>query len=205
MLTKVEIYTDGSCIRNPGGPGGWGAVLLFSDGYERELSGSEESTTSNRMEMTAALKALEFLVCPCSVVLYTDSKYLKLGMTAWLAGWKKRKWVRGNKPIPNSDLWILLDEASRKHTVKWRWVRGHSGNPGNERADFLARKACPPFGGFGSPQRGKPKPVTDRPPQGGIKPVTDRPSQREPSQRALDILREEPSKREPLQMDFSGF
>ena len=139
-MEQVEIYTDGACSGNPG-PGGWGAILSAA-GHERELSGSHPHTTNNRMELTAALRGLQSLKRPCRVVLHTDSKYLQGGMTGWLANWKRNGWkTAAKKPVRNEDLWRELDNACTMHRVEWRWVRGHSGNPGNERADHLAREA----------------------------------------------------------------
>ena len=139
MTPKVVIYTDGACSGNPG-PGGWGAVLL-SGGRERELWGGEAATTNNRMELMAAIQALEALTRPCKVELHTDSQYLRTGVTEWLAAWKARGWRTAAKaPVKNEDLWRRLDEARRRHEVDWRWVKGHSGHELNERADGLARK-----------------------------------------------------------------
>ena len=134
----VEIYTDGACSGNPG-PGGWGAILRWR-GEEREIWGGEPDTTNNRMELTAAIKALETLNRQVSVILYTDSKYVKDGITTWIIGWKARNWkTAAKKPVKNVDLWQALDDAVSKHDVEWRWVKGHAGHPGNERADELAR------------------------------------------------------------------
>lgn len=139
-MQQVEIYTDGACSGNPG-PGGWGAILRAA-GHERELSGAEPRTTNNRMELTAALRALEALKRPCRVVIYTDSTYVQKGMNGWLDNWKRNGWrTASKKPVRNADLWRSLDEASERHSIQWRWVRGHTGNPGNERADALARDA----------------------------------------------------------------
>jgi len=133
----VIIYTDGACRGNPG-PGGWGAILKFGD-REREISGGELHTTNNRMELMAAIKALEALTRPCKVELHTDSQYVRTGISEWLAGWKKRGWKTAAKePVKNEDLWRRLDEARARHTVDWRWVKGHNGHPLNERADALA-------------------------------------------------------------------
>ena len=135
----VEIYTDGACAGNPG-PGGWGA-LLFYKGRRRELSGGEPDTTNNRMELTAAIMALEALKRPCSVRLITDSTYLKDGITRWIQRWKANGWkTSGRKPVKNIDLWRRLDGALERHDVEWRWVRSHTGHPHNERADELARQ-----------------------------------------------------------------
>jgi len=136
----VEIFTDGACSGNPG-PGGWGALLRYK-GRERTLSGGESATTNNRMELMAAIRALETLTRPCSVTLYTDSEYVKKGITEWLPNWKRRGWKTADKkPVKNADLWQRLDTAAVRHDVHWRWVRGHSGHPENERADALAREA----------------------------------------------------------------
>jgi len=139
MTPEVVIYTDGACSGNPG-PGGWGAILM-SGVHERELWGGESHTTNNRMELMAAIKALEALKRPCRVELHTDSQYLRKGVTEWLPGWKARGWRTAAKaPVKNEDLWRALDEARQRHEVAWRWVKGHSGHPLNERADWLARK-----------------------------------------------------------------
>jgi ribonuclease HI len=140
MKKHVEIYTDGACSGNPG-PGGWGAVLVHGD-MEKELSGHEEHTTNNRMELMAAIKALSALKTPCRVDLTTDSKYVMQGITEWLTGWKKRGWKTADKkPVKNADLWQELEAAAAKHDVKWHWVRGHDGHEYNERADKLATEA----------------------------------------------------------------
>ncbi len=138
--TVVEIYTDGACSGNPG-PGGWGAVLRYGDA-EKELYGGEATpTTNNRMELMAAIQALEALTRPVTVRLHTDSAYLRGGITSWLAGWKRNGWLTADrKPVKNADLWRRLDEAARPHTIEWLWVKGHSGDPGNERADALANR-----------------------------------------------------------------
>ena len=140
---QVTIYTDGACSGNPG-PGGWGALLLFGR-HEKELSGSESATTNNRMEITAAVMAFRALREPCRVEIYTDSEYLKKGITEWIHNWKKLGWRRGSpgktKPLANADLWKELDQAISDHQVTWKWVRGHAGHPENERVDRLAVKA----------------------------------------------------------------
>lgn len=137
---RVEIFTDGACSGNPG-PGGWGAILRYGD-REKELSGAERMTTNNRMELMAAIAALEALKRPVAVVLTTDSQYVRQGITQWLAGWKKRGWRTASKqPVKNQDLWERLDKAAAQHRVEWQWVRGHQGHPENERADALARAA----------------------------------------------------------------
>ena len=139
MTPKVVIYTDGACRGNPG-PGGWGA-LLMSNGKQRELCGGELATTNNRMELMGAIQALEALNKPCQVELHTDSQYVRTGITEWLAGWKARGWRTAAKaPVKNEDLWKRLDAARLRHTVDWRWVKGHSGHELNERADALARR-----------------------------------------------------------------
>lgn len=129
----VKVYTDGACSGNPG-PGGWGAVLFYGD-HEKELSGGEPDTTNNRMELIAAIEALKALKRSCTVELYTDSTYVKQGITEWIDGWKAKGWPNR---IKNKDLWIALDEQNKKHNVSWHWVRGHAGHPQNERADSLA-------------------------------------------------------------------
>jgi ribonuclease HI len=139
-VKRVIIYTDGACRGNPG-PGGWGATLEFA-GTSRELKGSERNTTNNRMELTAAIEALQALKRPCSIDLYTDSEYLRKGITEWLQNWKQRGWkTAAKKPVKNVELWQALDEAVARHEINWHWVKGHSGNPGNERADALANEA----------------------------------------------------------------
>lgn len=134
---EVLIYTDGSCKGNPG-PGGWG-VWLRSGEHEKELFGGEPVTTNQRMELTAAVQALSALTRPATVVLYTDSRYVMDGITKWINGWKRNGWLTAaKKPVKNADLWQALDEARARHQVEWRWVKGHSGDVGNERADALA-------------------------------------------------------------------
>jgi ribonuclease HI len=136
----VEIWTDGGCKPNPG-PGGWAAILRFR-GVERELSGAEPATTNNRMELIAASEALATLKRPCRVVLHTDSEYLRNGVTRWHAGWVRRNWRNAaGDPVANMDLWRQVLDAAKAHEIEWRWVRGHSGDPMNERADVLATAA----------------------------------------------------------------
>jgi ribonuclease HI len=136
----VEVFTDGACSGNPG-PGGWGALLRYK-GVERELSGAESDTTNNRMEMMAAIAALEAITRPSQVILTTDSTYVRDGITKWIVGWKRRNWkTAGKKPVKNVDLWQRLEAASAPHAIEWHWVRGHSGHAENERADTLAREA----------------------------------------------------------------
>jgi ribonuclease HI len=138
-LSEVEIYTDGACRGNPG-PGGWGA-LLVSGSHRRELWGGEPDTTNNRMELTAAIRALAALKRRCRVDLHTDSQYVRTGITEWLPQWKARGWkTAARKPVKNADLWLALEAEIARHDVKWHWVRGHSGHPGNERADELANR-----------------------------------------------------------------
>ena len=140
MTEKVEIYTDGACKGNPG-PGGWGVLLRFK-GAEKKLNGAEKETTNNRMELMAAIKALEALTRPCQVDLTTDSQYVRKGITEWIHGWKKRNWKNASKqPVKNADLWKQLDELVQKHDVSWHWVQGHSGHPENELVDQLANDA----------------------------------------------------------------
>ncbi|MFC4253197.1 ribonuclease HI [Sinimarinibacterium flocculans] len=140
-MKHITIHTDGACKGNPG-PGGWGAVLQFN-GHTRELKGGERQTTNNRMELTAAIRALEALREPCAVTLYTDSVYVMQGLTQWLPGWKARGWrTADRKPVKNQDLWQALDAAAARHRIDWRWVKGHSGDPGNEAADRLANEGC---------------------------------------------------------------
>ena len=139
---KVVIYTDGACSGNPG-PGGWGVLLKFGR-HERELSGGDPQTTNNRMELTAAIKALQTLNRPCQVDFYTDSEYLRKGITEWIKGWKSRGWkTAAKKPVKNKDLWQDLDAVIQQHEIKWHWVRGHAGQRENERVDQLAREAIP--------------------------------------------------------------
>ena len=134
----VDIHTDGACLGNPG-PGGWAALLCWR-GIERELSGGEAATTNNRMELMAAIAALETLKEPCNVVLTTDSQYVRQGITEWMAGWIRRGWkTSGGEAVKNRDLWERLHAAAGRHTVDWRWVKGHAGHPENERVDQLAR------------------------------------------------------------------
>ena len=141
-MNHVEIYTDGACSGNPG-PGGWGAILVFKT-ERKELSGGETLTTNNRMELMAAIGALEARKRACDVHLYTDSMYLKDGITKWIDGWKKKGWKTADKkPVKNIDLWQRLDAARAHHKISWRWVRGHDGHEMNELADALARSAIP--------------------------------------------------------------
>jgi len=138
QLPKVTIYTDGACSGNPG-PGGWAALLLYKN-REKELKGSETDTTNNRMELTAAVQALKALTKPCQVDFYTDSEYLRRGITEWLDGWKARNWRRKKGQLKNIDLWKALDTALQNHEINWHWVRGHAGDRFNERVDRLARR-----------------------------------------------------------------
>ncbi len=141
---KIVIYTDGACSGNPG-PGGWGAILMWGD-HRKELSGGESPTTNNRMELMAAISALEALKRPSKVELHTDSNYVKNGVTAWIHGWKKNGWKTADKkPVKNAELWQRLDTARKSHDVDWRWVKGHAGHVENERADELARQGMAPF------------------------------------------------------------
>ena len=142
-LPHVTIYTDGACYGNPG-PGGWAALLKYGT-HEKELSGSAPETTNNRMELTAALEALKTLKGTCQIDLYTDSEYLKKGLTEWIFNWKRKGWkTSAKKPVKNQDLWKALDETIQEHQVTWHWVRGHAGNRYNDRVDRLARRAIPP-------------------------------------------------------------
>jgi len=135
--SSIEIYTDGACRGNPG-PGGWGALLIAGK-HEKTLHGGEPETTNNRMELTAAIEALNALTGPRKVVLHTDSKYVMDGINKWMPNWKERGWkTSAKKPVKNQDLWQALDEAANRHEIDWRWVKGHNGNPGNEKADELA-------------------------------------------------------------------
>ena len=135
----IEIYTDGACRGNPG-PGGWGA-LLRAGKHEKELWGGEQHTTNNRMEMTAVIESLKALKKPSNVVLTTDSQYVRKGITEWVAGWKKRNWMTAaKKPVKNVELWKQIDDLAAAHTIEWKWVKGHSGHPDNERVDQLANR-----------------------------------------------------------------
>jgi ribonuclease HI len=150
-MPDLFAYTDGACSGNPG-PGGWGALLIARDGgavvKEKALSGGEAHTTNNRMELLAAIHALESLTRPSSITVITDSAYVKGGITEWIPGWKRRGWKTStNKPVKNEDLWRRLDAAAAQHRVAWQWVKGHAGHPENERADELARAGMAPFKG----------------------------------------------------------
>ncbi|MFT4248362.1 MAG: ribonuclease HI [Pseudomonas sp.] len=137
-MKSIEIHTDGSCLGNPG-PGGWAALLRYN-GHEKELAGGEANTTNNRMELMAAIVALETLSEPCRIVLHTDSQYVRQGITEWLAGWLRRQWkTAGGAPVKNRELWERLHAATQRHSIEWRWVKGHNGDPDNERVDQLAR------------------------------------------------------------------
>jgi len=143
-VPRVTIHTDGACSGNPG-PGGWGAILSFGD-HEKELMGGEAHTTNNRMELMAAIAALEGLKRPCTVDLHTDSQYLRDGISKWIHGWKKNGWrTADKKPVKNLELWQALDSAVTRHTIEWRWVKGHNGDEMNERADQLANEGMAPF------------------------------------------------------------
>ena len=143
-MKTVEVFTDGACSGNPG-PGGWGAILRFN-GKVRELSGGEASTTNNRMELMAAIEALNALKEPCHVMMHTDSKYVMDGISGWIHGWKRNGWKTADKkPVKNADLWERLEAARAKHEVTWHWVKGHAGYDMNERADALARAGMAPF------------------------------------------------------------
>lgn len=136
-MQKVEIFTDGACKGNPG-PGGWGALLIAGE-HRKELFGGEPNTTNNRMELRAVIEALSVLKRPCEIIVHTDSQYVQKGISEWIHGWKARGWKTASKePVKNVDLWQALDSARSKHTIEWRWVKGHAGHVGNERADALA-------------------------------------------------------------------
>jgi len=139
LKPHVILYTDGACLGNPG-PGGWAAILQYGK-HEREISGGEKETTNNRMELRAALEGLRALTDSCKVTLFTDSTYLKRGITEWLPNWKRRNWRRKGGKLANVDLWMKLDEEIVRHEITWRWVKGHAGHMMNERVDKLARKA----------------------------------------------------------------
>jgi ribonuclease HI len=144
MSDRVAIWTDGACSGNPG-PGGWGAILTFSD-REKELFGGEATTTNNRMELMAAIQALEALTRGCDIDLHTDSAYLRGGITSWMKNWKRNGWrTADKKPVKNVELWQRLEEATQRHAIIWHWVKGHAGDEMNERADELARKGMRPF------------------------------------------------------------
>lgn len=148
-MPDLFAYTDGACSGNPG-PGGWGTILQAKDGEtvlkQRELNGGERDTTNNRMELMAAIAALEALERPSAITIITDSTYVKNGVTGWIHGWKRNGWKTSTrKPVKNEDLWRRLDEAQARHTVTWEWVKGHAGHPENERADELARAGMKPF------------------------------------------------------------
>jgi ribonuclease HI len=143
-MKNIEIFTDGACSGNPG-PGGWGAILRFN-GTSKELSGGEAETTNNRMELMAAIEALNALKEPCQVSMHTDSKYVMDGISSWIHGWKRNGWrTADKKPVKNAELWQALDEANRRHKVTWNWVKGHAGHDENERADELARMGMAQF------------------------------------------------------------
>lgn len=140
-MKQVEIYTDGACKGNPG-PGGWAALLRYSD-VEKEISGHKAETTNNQMELQAVIEALKLLKFPCKIDLYTDSQYVQKGMLEWVENWKKRNWkTSSKKPVKNAEQWQELDEISQKHDINWHWVKGHAGHPENERVDQLAQEAC---------------------------------------------------------------
>lgn len=140
-MKKIQIFTDGSCLGNPG-PGGYGAILKYK-AHVKELSAGFRNTTNNRMELLATIKALETLKEPCEVDLTTDSQYVRKGITEWVSGWKKKGWKTANKkPVKNQDLWMALDKQVQPHKVRWHWVKGHAGHPENERCDELARTAA---------------------------------------------------------------
>ncbi len=144
MASRVSIWTDGACSGNPG-PGGWGVVMRYN-GHERELSGGEPDTTNNRMELMAAIEALSALKRPCEIDLYTNSQYVRGGVSGWMDNWKRNGWKTSDKkPVKNEDLWRALDTARQRHTIVWHWVKGHAGHPENERADELARMGMAPF------------------------------------------------------------
>lgn len=148
-MAEFFAFTDGACSGNPG-PGGWGALLQAKDGdsviKERELKGGEPETTNNRMELLAAINALEALAKPCAITVVTDSAYVKNGVTGWIHGWKRNGWkTASKKPVKNVELWQQLDQAQARHQVTWQWVKGHAGHPENERADELARAGMAPF------------------------------------------------------------
>jgi ribonuclease HI len=141
---RVTLFTDGACSGNPG-PGGWGVLMIYG-GARKTLNGGEAQTTNNRMELTAAIQALESLTRPCAVDLYTDSQYVRQGITQWMHGWKRNGWKTADKkPVKNADLWQRLDDVVKRHTVEFHWVKGHAGHPENEEVDQLARDGMAPF------------------------------------------------------------
>lgn len=164
----VVIYTDGACHGNPG-PGGWGAVLRFGE-HEKQILGGDRHTTNNRMELTAAIEALAVLTVPGSrVQLWTDSQYVRNGITSWISGWKRKGWkTAAGQPVKNDDLWRRLDELAGRFTIDWRWVKGHAGHEGNELADKLATRGAVEFGGStGAPRQGSRRPGQSRPARRG--------------------------------------
>lgn len=186
-MKTVEVFTDGACSGNPG-PGGWGAILRFN-GKTKELSGGEAQTTNNRMELLAAISALNALKEPCEVLLHTDSKYVMDGISGWIHGWKRNGWKTADKkPVKNGELWQALDEANRRHKVKWHWVKGHAGHAENERADELAREGMAPFKKKRSPLSPLAGEMSAKPTEGvsrgGVrpaKPATAAPSNEKPA------------------------
>ena len=141
---RVTLFTDGACSGNPG-PGGWGVLMIYGEA-RKTLNGGEAQTTNNRMELTAAIQALESLTRPCAVDLYTDSQYVRQGITQWMHGWKRNGWKTADKkPVKNADLWQRLDDVVKRHTVEFHWVKGHAGHPENEEVDQLARDGMAPF------------------------------------------------------------
>ena len=157
---RVTIYTDGACSGNPG-PGGWGVLLQYGK-HEKELCGGEAETTNNRMELTAAIEALQNLKRGCDIDLHTDSQYVRDGINGWIINWKANGWRTSNKkPVKNADLWQRLDEARQRHRMEWHWVKGHAGEPGNERADELARRGLAPFTIGGDENSGAEPNITD--------------------------------------------
>jgi ribonuclease HI len=154
VTKRVAIWTDGACSGNPG-PGGWGAILTFN-GVEKEFCGGEPQTTNNRMELLAAISALEALTRACAVDVHTDSQYVRQGVTGWVHNWKRNGWrTADKKPVKNDDLWKRLDEAANRHEVEWHWVKGHAGDPMNERADALARAGMAPYLRRSAPEKPK--------------------------------------------------
>jgi len=153
-VNRVTIYTDGACSGNPG-PGGWGVLLIYGD-TSKEVCGGEQLTTNNRMELMAAIMALESLKRPCAVDLWTDSQYVRQGITSWMHGWRRNGWrTADKKPVKNADLWQRLDEARQRHDVSFHWVKGHAGHDENERVDELAREGLAPFRNGGGPEKRK--------------------------------------------------
>jgi ribonuclease HI len=177
-VKQIEMFTDGACSGNPG-PGGWGAILRFGDRV-KELSGGEAQSTNNRMELMAAIEGLNALKEPCIIDLYTDSNYVRDGISGWIHGWKKNGWKTASKhPVKNAELWQALDEATQRHKITWYWVKGHAGHPENERADELARMGMAPFKP-GRPASARPAAPTAQKPATATRATETKPAARKP-------------------------